>query len=122
MRRLTEAAGTAWGQLEFQMVTDLETAAQTPFADPVPDAHPLLPDQAAIIELDGAMVPFVNGDGAEARTLVVRSQRGETTKALSHGSQLAPAAQASFGSGTEATSEWFATTRGRCAEGRPAPC
>lgn len=173
VRRLTEAAGAAWWQLELALVTDLETAARTPFAAPVavPDAQPLPPDQAAILELDGAMVPLVHGEWAEARTLVIGSQAGDTTTALSYVSQLAPAAvfsrtvlgelvrrgvdahpgpvvalsdgavwiqdlldlhcpravrvldvmhaagylaqaaQASFGPGTERTSEWFATTR-----------
>lgn len=173
VRRLTEAAGDAWWQLELTLVTDLETAAHTPFVAPVvvPEAQPVPPAQAAILELDGAMVPLVHGEWAEARTLVIGVQDGETTTALSYVSQLAPAAtfartilpeltrrgvdahpgpvvalsdgavwiqelldlhcpravrvldvmhaagylaqaaQASFGPGTERTSEWFATTR-----------
>jgi hypothetical protein len=94
VRRLTEAAGDAWWQLELALVAELETAARTPFADPVvvPDAQPLPPAQAAILELDGAMVPLVHGEWAEARTLVIGTQEGETTTALSYVSQLAPAA------------------------------
>lgn len=94
VRRLTEAAGDAWWQLELTLVTDLETAARTPFAAPVvvPEAQPLAPAQAAILELDGAMVPLVGGEWAEARTLVIGTQAGDTTTALSYVSQLAPAA------------------------------
>lgn len=179
VRRLTEAAGDAWWQLELTLVTDLETAARTPFAAPVtvPDARPLPPVQAAILELDGAMVPLVHGEWAEARTLVIGTQDGATTTALSYVSQLAPAAtfgrtvlgelarrgiaahpgpvvalsdgavwiqelldlhcpqavrvldimhaagylaqaaQASFGPGTEQTSEWFATARAALRQG-----
>jgi hypothetical protein len=173
VRRLTEAAGVAWWQLELDLVTELEMAARTPFAEPVvvPDAHPLDPAKPAILELDGAMVPLVGGEWAEVRTLVIGTQDGETTTALSYVSHLAPAAtfartilpdltrrgvdahpgpvvalsdgavwiqdlldlhcpqavrvldvmhaagylaqaaQASFGPGTEQTSEWFAATR-----------
>jgi hypothetical protein len=179
VRRLTEAAGNAWWQLELTLVTDLETAAHTPFAAPVvvPDAQALPPGQAAILELDGAMVPLVGGEWAEARTLVIGTQDGDTTTALSYVSQLAPAAtfartvlgelarrgvdahpgpvvalsdgavwiqellalhcpravrvldimhaagylaqaaQASFGSGTAQTSEWFATARATLRQG-----
>jgi hypothetical protein len=94
VRRLTEAAGDAWWQLELPLITDLETAARTPFAAPVaiPDAQLLPPAQAAILELDGAMVPLVHGEWAEARTLVIGTQAGETTTALSYVSQVAPAA------------------------------
>lgn len=94
VRRLTEAAGDAWWQLELTLVTDLETAARTPFAAPVvvPEAQPLPPGQAAILELDGAMVPLVHGEWAEARTLVIGTQAGDTTTALRYVSQLAPAA------------------------------
>lgn len=94
VRRLTEAAGDAWWQLELALVTDLETAARTPFAAPValPDPQPLPPAQAAILELDGALVPLVHGEWAEARTLVIGTQAGDRTTALSYVSQLAPAA------------------------------
>jgi hypothetical protein len=94
VRRLTEAAGTVWRQLDLDVVTALATAAHTPFADPVvvPETQPLDPTRPVILELDGAMVPLVHGEWAEARTLVIGTQDGNTTTALSYVSQLAPAA------------------------------
>ena len=94
VRRLTESAGDAWWQLELRLVTELETAALTPGAEAVavPDPQPLDPTKPAILAIDGAMVPLVRGEWAEARTLVVGAQDGDTTAALSYVSQLAPAA------------------------------
>jgi hypothetical protein len=94
VRRLTEAAGDAWWPLELTLVTDLETAARTPGGAPVvlAEAQPLDATKPAILELDGAMVPLVHGEWAEARTLVIGTQDGATTTALSYVSQLASAA------------------------------
>jgi hypothetical protein len=94
VRRLTEAAGDAWWHLDLALATDLETTAHTPFAAPVvvSNAQPLPRAPPAILELDGAMVPLVRGEGAEARTLVIGSQESDTTTALRYVSQIAPAA------------------------------
>ncbi len=100
LRRLTEAAGTAWCQLELAAVEALETAALdgAPTAG-VPDADPIAPTALVQVSLDGAMVPLVGGEWAEVRTLAIgevrQTEAGVTTTALSYASHLTDAA--SFG-------------------------
>jgi len=47
VRRVTEGAGASWWQVEFELVSTLETQALTPHAPPVavPDRHLPPPDR-----------------------------------------------------------------------------
>lgn len=68
VRRLTEAAGAGWCQLELDLLTALETTALTPGAPSVgiPGQTAWEPETTVSICLDGAMVPLV-GDRRFAR-------------------------------------------------------
>lgn len=99
IRRLTEEAGAVWRQLELTLVQELEATTLDP-AFPqitVPDADPIAVDAVVQLSLDGAMVPLVDGEWAEVRTLAVgqvdRTPTGVTTTALSYASQLSDAAR-----------------------------
>lgn len=89
-RRVTEAAGTAWVQLELAAVARLE-------ADPVGtarDAPPGPPVQQ--LSVDGVLVPLVGGAWAEVKTLAIgtvgRNRDGAVqTTDLSYFARLADA-------------------------------
>lgn len=97
VRRLTEAAGAVWCQLEYDLLTAQETTALTPGAPPVviPDPDPCAPNATIALCLDGAMVPLQGGLWQEVRTLTIGEivqQDGEVwTTRLSYVSQLAAA-------------------------------
>lgn len=98
IRRLTEAAGAAWCQLELALVEALETAALDPDAGAVVllEPDPLVATERVLVSLDGAMVPLVGGEWAEVRTLaigrVARVNDTVRTTALSYASHLTDAA------------------------------
>lgn len=89
-RRQTQAAGAAWVKVEEQEVERLER--QLPLPEPGGDK--------LLVSVDGAMVPLVRGEWAEAKTLVIGEvaepvlEGGEEvvhTRKLSYFSRLADA-------------------------------
>lgn len=118
VRRLAEAAGAIWCQLELDLLTSLETTALTPGAPPVaiPDADPVAPDATIGLCLDGAMVPLRGGEWQEVRTLtvgeIVHAEDDVQTIHLSYVSQLAPAAIFARTIGVELTRRGVLTHRG----------
>ncbi len=103
VRRMTEAAGVVWRQLEWELVSALEAEALDPAGAsvPIPEADPIAPETVAQVSMDGAMVPLVGGEWAEVRTLAVgqltETETGHTATALSYASTLSDAAH--FGRG-----------------------
>lgn len=65
VRRMTEAAGVVWRQLEWELVSALEAEALDPAGAsvPIPEADPIAPETVAQVSMDGAMVPLVGGNG-----------------------------------------------------------
>ena len=109
VRRVTEAAGAVWCQVELDVLTAHEAAVLTPGAPPVaiPDPDPFAPTATIGLCLDGAMVPLVDGEWQEVRTLtvsrVVVTDAEVRTTDLSYVSQLAPAAVFAHTIGVELT-------------------
>lgn len=118
VRRLTEATGAVWCQLELDLLTAHETAALTPRAPQVmiPDPDPIARTATIGLCLDGAMVPLRGGEWQEVRTLtvgeVVRQDDEVRTAHLSYISQLAPATVFARTIGVELTRRGVSTHPG----------
>jgi len=89
-RRVTEAAGAAWVQLELAAVARLEAERGDPAADPIPAPA------VRQISIDGVLVPLVGGAWAEVKTLAIgavgRDRAGAVrTTGLSYFARLADA-------------------------------
>jgi hypothetical protein len=99
LQRLTEGVGSAWCQLEQDLVVDLEAAACDPARPPVvvPDAAAVTATTVLQVSVDGAMVPLIHGEWTEARTAAIgtitpaHDGHGMTT-ALSYVSHVTDAA------------------------------
>ncbi len=90
-RRLTEAAGAVQGARETAAAARLSRTSAAPPGGP-PGGPPV-----QLVSVDGAMVPLVGGEWAEARTLAIGTVTGEAggppaTGALSYCSRLTDAA------------------------------